>query len=172
MPESFNNIRRVRRERGLTLEQLSALAGVSYSALSKYERGERQPKIETLQKLASALHVDVRNLQGFTSDKQFAVAYSDWFGLPETTVESALGTIAQNVSTKEELHKQRKKAIWKALNNVLIENKDANPVEVNAAVQLYDMIVQFQRIYPMNDPVNIAVREAFAALIRKLTVDK
>lgn len=49
------NIRRIRRERGFTQEQLAHLAGVDMRYLGGVERGEHNPTVEILGKLAEAL---------------------------------------------------------------------------------------------------------------------
>jgi transcriptional regulator with XRE-family HTH domain len=52
-------IRRVRRQRGITLERLSRDTGLSRSYLSRIENGRKTPPLETLQRLAEALQVAV-----------------------------------------------------------------------------------------------------------------
>lgn len=51
-------IRRVRKARGLTLEQLADLVGTKHAPLSQYERGERNPSVPMLEQIAAALNVD------------------------------------------------------------------------------------------------------------------
>lgn len=66
----MNNLRAVRKSKGLTLNELSKdlknKMGVSISsnALGKYERGNREPKLEMWQKLADYFDVPVGYLQG------------------------------------------------------------------------------------------------------------
>jgi DNA-binding XRE family transcriptional regulator len=55
-------LRTLRIERDLTQQAVADLANLSVSALSRIERGERPPTIRTLRKLASGLHVDLRDL--------------------------------------------------------------------------------------------------------------
>ena len=45
----------LRKRRGLTLDELSALCGVSRDDLGLYERGAMTPRPETVQKIAQAL---------------------------------------------------------------------------------------------------------------------
>ncbi|SFY45786.1 DNA-binding transcriptional regulator, XRE-family HTH domain [Paracoccus pantotrophus] len=49
------NFSRLRRERGLTQEQVEALSGFSQQYLSGLERGQRNPTVITLYELAQAL---------------------------------------------------------------------------------------------------------------------
>ena len=55
-------LKQIRLEKGMTLETLSQLSGISKGHLSKIERQEREPKISTLILLAKALKVDVNYL--------------------------------------------------------------------------------------------------------------
>src|SRR5215813_6984989 len=55
-------LRAVRRQRGLTLEQLAEQTGLTKSYLSKIERRQSTPSIAVALKLARALDVDVAQL--------------------------------------------------------------------------------------------------------------
>lgn len=68
----MNNLRILRKEKGLTLSELSNDLkkemdfSISSNALGKYERGEREPKLETWQKLADYFNVSIGYVQGTT----------------------------------------------------------------------------------------------------------
>lgn len=62
----INNIRKLRKEQGLSIRKLSKLTGLAPDTISKYEREERNPKIESWQKLADYFGVSVEYLQGKT----------------------------------------------------------------------------------------------------------
>lgn len=66
----INNIRKLRKERGLTLKKLSELTGLAPSLISRHEKGDRNPKIENWQKLADFFEVSVEYLQGKTLIKK------------------------------------------------------------------------------------------------------
>ena len=55
-------LRRLRRERGLTLEALAATTGISVSTLSRVESGKRHPTLDLLIPLARAHHVALDQL--------------------------------------------------------------------------------------------------------------
>ena len=57
-----NEIRRLRKLRGRTLEQLAAAAGVSAGLLSQVERGQGNPSFNTLVQVAHALGIPVARL--------------------------------------------------------------------------------------------------------------
>ena len=50
-------IRKCRTEKGLTQKKLGELCGIADSNIRKYESGNQNPKIETLQKIADALDI-------------------------------------------------------------------------------------------------------------------
>jgi transcriptional regulator with XRE-family HTH domain len=52
------NVRRLRNERGLTQEELSALAGINRNYTGMIEREQRSPTVDMLEKLAKALEID------------------------------------------------------------------------------------------------------------------
>lgn len=52
-----NQLRKIREEKGMTLEELSNLSGVSVGYLCHLERGSRKnPSMEVMEKIAKALH--------------------------------------------------------------------------------------------------------------------
>lgn len=57
-------LRRVRRDRGVTLAELSAATGISVSTLSRLESGQRKPSLELLLPLARAHQVPLDELVG------------------------------------------------------------------------------------------------------------
>jgi transcriptional regulator with XRE-family HTH domain len=57
-------IKRYRAEQRLSLRQLAGRSGVPAGTISGIERGQREPQILTLAKIADALKVDVDKLIG------------------------------------------------------------------------------------------------------------
>lgn len=67
-------IKEIRKQKGLTQKQLGDLCGMADSAIRRYENGNANPKIETLQKIADALGCDILDLmeievEPITTDK-------------------------------------------------------------------------------------------------------
>ena len=63
-----NRLKEIRQEKRLTLEQVGKGVGLSTNAISRYERGVREPKLETWQKIADFLNVPVDYLIGISKD--------------------------------------------------------------------------------------------------------
>ena len=79
------NIRRLRKARGLTLKELGDMIGVSESYIRAYESGRRNPKPSSLQTLADALGVNVEVLKnsevnGITAMHQLFQMYRNFGG--------------------------------------------------------------------------------------------
>lgn len=55
-------IQRVRKGAGLTQEQLADATRLSTTFIGLIETGRRKPSLKTLQKIASALKVDIKDL--------------------------------------------------------------------------------------------------------------
>ena len=67
------NIKRIRKEKGLTQKQLAEMLGVTQQMIGTYENNKRTPKLDTALKIAKALDVDVLDLLGLNVniDKTF-----------------------------------------------------------------------------------------------------
>ena len=69
-----NRLRELRHEKNLTLKEVSSQLEqnnlkISPDALAKYERGDREPKLDTWQKLADFFNVPVDYLLGISKDR-------------------------------------------------------------------------------------------------------
>src|SRR5215211_4048228 len=66
-------VRELRRGRGLTLEELAELSGVSRAMISKLERGEKNPTLVVAAKLAEGLGVTLSQLAGMEERREVVV---------------------------------------------------------------------------------------------------
>ena len=55
------NLRKIRKEKGISMERLSFISDVNKNYISDLERGSRNPTIIMLDRLAYALEVDIKN---------------------------------------------------------------------------------------------------------------
>jgi transcriptional regulator with XRE-family HTH domain len=60
------NIRAMRKERGISQEELADLAGLHRTYVGSIERGERNVSIDNIERLAGALEQDVMDLLAHT----------------------------------------------------------------------------------------------------------
>ena len=63
----LEEIRKVRKKRGLSQEQLAKNSGLSRYSIINFETGRRDPRVKDLRKIAKALNVSVAEL---ISDKE------------------------------------------------------------------------------------------------------
>lgn len=75
-PHVGRALRRLRRHRKVTQEQLGSMAGVSRSMLSDYECGRNQPPIDAVARILLALSYNFRDLQECLAE------LGDWPGPP------------------------------------------------------------------------------------------
>jgi transcriptional regulator with XRE-family HTH domain len=55
-------IKALRQRRNLTQEALGEQAGLNYKYLGAIERGERNPSVKQLERIAEALHIELHDL--------------------------------------------------------------------------------------------------------------
>ncbi len=65
------NIRRIRKEKGLTQKQLGERLCITQSAIGQFENDKTSPKIETIEKIASALNVHIVDIMGQLTAEQY-----------------------------------------------------------------------------------------------------
>lgn len=63
-------IKSLRKDNGLTQKKLSELTGISEISIRKYENGDRNPKIEALERIAEVLNVQVDYILGRSDFKR------------------------------------------------------------------------------------------------------
>lgn len=75
-PKSFNenfseNLKKIRKEKGLSQKEVARRLGVSQPSYAQYERGVRSPKVETIERIADALEVPLTELLGDKNNRIF-----------------------------------------------------------------------------------------------------
>lgn len=66
-----NKIKQFRKEKGLTQKELAAKLGVAEITIRKYESGDREPKLDQLEKIASALDIEFLDLMDIRQQNLF-----------------------------------------------------------------------------------------------------
>lgn len=67
MPDFKSRFKRLRKENGLTQQEVGDKLGVSKVAVSGYENGIRSPETETLKKIATTFNVSIDYLVGYSN---------------------------------------------------------------------------------------------------------
>ena len=62
LPTFGQNLRRIRREKGLSQERLAHASGLNMTHVARIERGEREPGVRTVSKLTKGLGVSAAAL--------------------------------------------------------------------------------------------------------------
>lgn len=79
--EIMNRIKELRKSHSLSQAELAKETGISNQAISFYENGKRQPKIETWQRLAKFFNVSVPYIQGltYTTEQMVKIIHDFYF---------------------------------------------------------------------------------------------
>lgn len=98
----MNRLRELRKEKKLTLKEVSFQLEqnnlkISPDALAKYERGDREPKIETWDKLAMFFQVPTSYLMGLSNDIN---GWDEWAKNTGYSVEQIKNEIKRLIDTK------------------------------------------------------------------------
>lgn len=114
MSYTSDAIRRIRKEKGLTQKQLGERCGIADSNIRKYESGTQNPKLETIQKIANALEIDIDNLLNIEVEKGFIKPTNslDFLKKPKTTIETTDDNFVKIANNYYKLNKEgREKAL-------------------------------------------------------------
>lgn len=114
------NIKRMRKSKGLTQKQLGDLCGIDASNIGKYERGLQDPRTSTLEKIAEVLNIDIFELLG-TSREQIKKDSNLRKIAPEMyeifrNSEGYRGTDEQEIEIFDKVETEEKETMQKALN--------------------------------------------------------
>lgn len=92
------NIKRIRKERKMTQRELGEkLGGLSQQQIGQWETGKVNPKLETIQKIAEVLEVNIFDLLDFDSTMDLARNILDNSKSNyELNIADSLGKIAEN----------------------------------------------------------------------------
>ena len=75
----MNRIKQLRLEKGISQSDVASVVGITRQAVSHYEHGIRNPRLETCKKLADFFEVSVPYLQGFSemSEQVYLIQSTD-----------------------------------------------------------------------------------------------
>ena len=119
-----DSIKKFRKQKGYTQKQLAEKAGISRTALIRYENGETSPSIQILQQIAAALDVSV----------------SDIFPLAMAVEKVSNAIVKQSIAKKS--NEILCTAFKGFLNNKNIDSHDCSDIKL---VQLFAEFLEEQR---------------------------
>jgi transcriptional regulator with XRE-family HTH domain len=93
-------LRELRKVHGLSQQELADRLKISKSSINMYERGEREPGIDTLENIADFFNVDLSYLTGKSDNPQSANIWSEFdekFDTEKLSLESKLRNEIKNV---------------------------------------------------------------------------
>lgn len=99
------SIKRVRKKVGLTQAELADKLGISAAGIAQWENNIRNPKLETIKRIAAALEVSQFELLRPVMENDDDFVHSDWFGeMTEADIYAAMvppEKMQKNDATKE-----------------------------------------------------------------------
>lgn len=104
------NIKKIREHKGLMQKEVALIAGLHASNYSKVEKGEREPSIDALDKIAKHFDMSVDQIIHYEGD------------LPqEVTVEDK--SVMERMKLIEQLEEEDKQAIFRIIDGMLTKSK-------------------------------------------------
>lgn len=151
-------IREKRKSAGLSQEKLADILNVTKSTISKYELGQREPSFDQLQKIATAVNVDIYELlTGEAKDIYFQaevdmvkmnVEHGYSFSDEESKLVTSFNLLNQDGQktaiervkelTEIQRYQARKEEISEALHDILTNSPDTREAFVSALASLPD----------------------------------
>lgn len=122
----MNKLRQIRKSKGLTLKQVAEDTGILENLIGKYERGERNPKIDKLKDLAFYYKVPLSYLQGEPMNfEELQEAVIQW--AEDRNMISPKNTSRQYMKVSEELgeiaegiNKNNREQVEDSLGDILV----------------------------------------------------
>ncbi|MCS9991700.1 XRE family transcriptional regulator [Weissella confusa] len=142
------NLKKLRLRAGKTLKEVSESTGISYSALSAYERGTRKPKYEQLETLAKFFHVTASYIQGFVKNPNPVTADDDY-----SFESKGLETLENFEFVDNEMLKNRLHALYEITFGIGT-SKNAPELETKNAVEIMKIVDNIFTALLSNDTGN------------------
>ncbi len=142
------NLKKIRKDKGITQEKLSSLTKISITSIQRYELGKRQPTVEIINKIADALEISVYDLIG----KQSKNIEEDSSGNNSSDETDKINEVVQfmllsdKIVNSKILNNEDSKAFVKLCNKISeswISNLSSNSMEkVSKIYNLYSNITK------------------------------
>lgn len=115
------NIKKIRKEKGMTQKELADKCNIIYQTIGKYERNILKPKYETLYKIAEALDVSLNMLLDSNDEKTFSIFSQKYevIGLDNQNKELFKMVIESNTSLQLAI----------LIKNIFLEDDNCNEIK-------------------------------------------
>ncbi len=160
------NIRKYRKEAGLTQEQLAERFGVSFQAVSRWENGTTYPDIELLPAIAEFFGVGIDELMGATKEER-KEASEDYYLRLNRTVDPK-----ERLSLLQEIHREYPKdatIIWNLCS--VTENLEEKRRLTELLTQVCDDDTRIFIPQAIGWLINAEQEDRVEALLQKYTVE-
>lgn len=154
------NLKRLRKEKDLTQEDLAEVLGVSFQAISKWERGESYPDITVLPEVASFFKVSVDELLGVNKAENEEEIIKDLEAYDNLTDETLKQEIIRRL--KEKFPNDFR--ILLRYMTSLVHFKENTPENIAKVIAIYENIKQNCN----NDKIRISAKRHIAELYKGL----
>jgi len=180
----MNRLKEMRTEKNLSLDELSNLIQIPKTSLSNYERGEREPKIETWKQLANFFEVDPAYLMGLSQFKninQLETSNSDLKYISDflnsdnimvpvalpiiTDIASIFDSLLDDVTSKDGDEIQK---IVSAIANIYSPDlkTDSDDYRIEELLEMQQIIIQTIQNKVIKETKNILFKDLFDDEIR------
>lgn len=117
------NLKRIRKSRGLTQEELADVSGLSRASIQVYEQGKYEPKLDALQRLSAALRCNISALTGVHGFRDTVTP-----GVIDVTGISAAGVeLLQKMADEIAIYEQKTQASRRVTLQAAHSRQDATP---------------------------------------------
>lgn len=103
-----NQIRKYRLEKGLSQKATAALARIPYSTYSNYENNNREPSLEQLEKIATALEIPIWKLLGISKQDALLAYNSDGYNYTRYDTSELSKVIKKDVLYETRFNEMKK----------------------------------------------------------------
>lgn len=123
LPKSMQigkNIKKIREQKGLMQKEVATAAGIHASNYSKIEKGEREPSIAALDKIAKLFQMSVDEVIHFEGKMPKEVKIKD-------------KTVSEKLQLIEQLEDEDKQAVYRIIDGMLTKTKFKDFFQKNVA---------------------------------------
>ncbi len=145
-------IKELRSKKGLTQEELGKLIGISGVAIMRYEKGQREPDIKTIEKLALKLGVSPLQLMGWE--------FSEVLDIEVNSIQGVIAVIKEiygTVELVEDVLAEKSYSYWligTPPNQFVLHEKDMDTIYEMTKSAIPPIVERMKDIRCIDDIVN------------------